>query len=167
MSLYSLTHLTGRKRNADRKIIIATVETSKQGFLVSVVAAVVSIIPTVIAVILFGAASLVIVPPLFIVAALVLFRMQSSKGLHLPMYKTLLDKSAAKKVRGQILVCGVPIQRNSVVSKVTYSSEDVRETGSITASLFGEDDAPAAAPAYGKATTTAEPRTTEPSAIWA
>lgn len=158
MSLYSLTHLTGRKRNTDRKIIIATVETSKAGFLVSAAAAVVSIIPTAVAAIFFGSVVIVIVPPLCIVVALVLFRQQSSKGLHLPMYRMLLDKSAAKKTRGQILICGVPIEQVSSVGSVSYSSEPAVPTDEASE----QNLSPAA---YGVTAPSPEPRT-ESSAIW-
>lgn len=166
MSLYSLTHLTGRKRNADRKIIIATVETSKQGFFVSIIAVIISLVPTAVAVMVFGPPAMVVVPPLFIGIALVLFRMQSQKGLRLPIYRALIDKGAAKKTKGRILVCGVPIDTHASVSKLSYSSTPI-DTSTGTGDLFGETPEPAPAPVYGAAGAHAEQRTTEPSPIWA
>ena len=165
MSLYSLTHLTGRKRNVDRKVIIATVETSKAGFLVSIGALALSIPPTAIAVMIFGMGALVVVPPLFIAAGLILVRQQSTKGLHLPMYKSLLDKKSAKKTKGQILICGVPIQKHAAVSKLAYSSEPVTPEDAPTATGGQQDHH--LAPVFGTSSDIAHaPRTTEPSAIW-
>jgi hypothetical protein len=170
MSLYSLTHLTGRKRNADRKIIIATIETSKSGFLVSVVAVVLSIIPTAPAVMIFGPSAMLIVPPICVAAALYLFRSQSQKGLRLPMYRTLLDKGAAKRIQGQILVCNVPIQKHAVMSRVAYSSEAAEHV--LSTDIANQHVAGAksirrtTAPAYGVATDNSTPRTTEASPLW-
>ena len=160
MSLYSLTHLTGRQRNADRKIIIATVETSKAGFIVSIVAVGASILPTAIAVAIFGPPALVIVPPLFIAAGLWLFRSRSQKGLRLPMYKTLLDKGAAKRIKGQILICGVPIPRRATLVKLSYSSESQKVARKPSHHV--EE----AGPAHGIASKTATPTSDRPSAIW-
>jgi hypothetical protein len=163
VSLYSLTHLTGRQRNADRKIIIATVETSKAGFVVSIVAVGASIIPTAIAVAIFGPPALVIVPPLFIAAGLWLFRSRSQKGLRLPMYKTLLDKGAAKRIKGQILICGVPIPTRATIGKLSYSSEARQAT------TKPNQHVEEARPAHGKApkpSKTAPPTDDGPSAIW-
>ena len=165
MSSYSLTHLTGRKRNVDRKVIIATVKTSKAGFLVSTIALAISVIPTAIAVMIFGMGALVVVPPLFIAAGLILFRQQSTKGLHLPIYKSLLDKKAAKNTKGQILICGVPIQKHSAVSKLAYSSEPITPDDAPT-ETHGQTNH-RLAPVFGTSTDIARtPRTTEPSAIW-
>ena len=160
MSLYSLTHLTGRKRNADRKIIIATVETSKAGFIVSIVAIGVSVLPTAIAVMIFGPAAMVVIPPIFAVAGLILFRSRSQKGLHLPLYRTLLDRGAAKRAKGQILVCGVPIETNAVMSKLMYSSEDATYQPAKTTLD------PAKAPVFGTRTKTTAPRNAENSGLW-
>jgi hypothetical protein len=147
MSLYSLTHLTGRKRNADRKIIIATIETSKAGFLVAVVGALVSIPPTAILTALFGPVLLLLTPAAFIVAALVLFRGRSNRGLKLPMYRMLLDRNAAKKYRNQILVCGVPIPAHAVMGQLVQSSEPMKATPAANA----EDASkiPELTPAFG------------------
>jgi hypothetical protein len=165
MSLYSLTHLTGRKRNADRKIIIATVETSKHGFIVSIVAVIASILPTVIAIAIFGPPAIIVVPVLCVVAALILFKYRSQKGLQLPMYKMLLDKGAAKKLHGQILVCGVPIQRHAVLSTVVHSSLPVKTTGVSDADLFNADADVAPLrdrdPVFSTPSAPADPRTIE------
>lgn len=168
MSLYSLTHLTGRKRNADRKIIIATVETSKHGFIVSVVAVIASLLPTTIAVSLFGPAAMVIVPPLFIIAALILFRYRSQKGLQLPMYKTLLDRNAAKRVRGQILVCGVPMQSSAVLGTAVRSSHPITAADLYLARAKDVPDAQRVtqAPAFGSPSKPAVQHTNEPSDLW-
>ena len=167
MSLYSLTHLTGRKRNADRKVIIATIETSKHGFILSVVAILASFVPTALAVAIFGPAAMIIVPPLFVAAALILFKQQSSKGLHLPIYKTLLDKNAAKKVRGKILVCGVPIESHSTLSSLVYSSEPSSpEISKVDLFTPGNGNTLKTVPAYGVAGTHST-RTNEASDIFA
>jgi hypothetical protein len=170
MSLYSLTHLTGRKRNADRKIIIATIETSKEGFVVSVVAVVISLFPTAVAVMIAGPAAMLIIPPIFIAAGLFLVRSRSQKGLHLPMYRSLLDKGAAKRMKGQILVCNVPIQKHAVMSRLSYSSEaaeHVQSTDIASQHVAGEEIIRnTTTPAYGVATDNSAPRTTEASPLW-
>lgn len=159
MSMYSLTQLTGRKRNADRKIIVATIETNKHGFIVSVVALALSSIPTFLAVTIFGSAAMVIVPPLCVAAGLVLFKMRSDKGLKLPMYRMLLDRGAAKKLRGQLLICGVPVQRHARMSKAVHTSVPVESQTSVTRPAA--TPAPSIQPAFGNAASPSDTSSTE------
>lgn len=140
MSMYSLTHLTGRKRNADRKVIIATVEVNKATFVISIVAVVASILPTVIAMATFGPPAAVLVPALFIGAGYFLFRYRAQKGLQMPMYKLLMDKSSVKRMRGQILVCGVPVQEHASIGQLTRSSVEADRFNAQSLDLFNDND---------------------------
>jgi hypothetical protein len=163
MSMYSLTHLTGRKRNADRTIVIATVETSKQGFIVSVVSILVGVVPTAVITMIFGPVALVIVPPIFVIAGLFLFRSRSQKGLQLPMYRMLLDKRAAKTLKGRILVCGVPIRKQTSMGRFVQSSELATETAA-TGTRDRTRRPGETAPAIGQKSVTNKPQT--PSDLW-
>ncbi|MFE6966707.1 hypothetical protein ACFVAJ_16485 [Agromyces sp. NPDC057679] len=146
MSLYSLTHLTGRKRNVDRKIIVLTVEANKASFIVTVISVGVSILPTVILYMIIGSPALVIMPTLFAFAGWWLFRYRSKKGLQLPMYRLLLDRGRAKQLRGKALVCGVPMSDESAITKIVSSS--------VPADRLAESAAEELTPVYGQTSRT-------------
>ncbi|WP_159604619.1 hypothetical protein [Agromyces humi] len=154
MSLYSLTHLTGRKRNVDRKIIVMTVEANKATFIVTVISVAVSIVPTAILYIFIGAMAMVIMPTLFGIAGWWLFRYRSQKGLQLPMYKLLLDRGRAKQLKGKALVCGVPMPAESAITQIVPSSVSVDDPRHPTAWVRDENDPHEFAPVHGRANTT-------------
>ncbi|KQO98841.1 hypothetical protein [Leifsonia sp. Leaf264] len=170
MYFYSLTHLTGRKKNVDRKIIILTFEADKTTTIITIFSLIASLFPTIIVYAIIGMPALVIVPALCSVLGWFLFRYRAQKGLQMPMYKLLVDRKAAKELSKQILVCGVPLPKHSSIGRVVSSSEAVLGGTSIPGpDLFGPDPLPAKgktrrdvslAPAYGKtAKTQATPTT--------
>lgn len=79
------------------------------------------------------------------------------------MYKIFLDRGAAKRIKGQILICGVLIPTRATIGKLSYSSEARQATSK--SNQHGEE----ARPANGKApkpSKKAPPTDDGPSAIW-
>ena len=104
--VYSLTALTGRRRNENRRTVIATVEVRRGAFIVAVGSLLVGLIPTAVLAPMLGAWSIVI-PMLAITAGLWLFDMRQTRGLRLTNYQAIAD---SKKVRNGVLYAsGAPI----------------------------------------------------------
>lgn len=117
MHVYSLTRLTGRRKNVDRTIVVATVEVNRATFVVVVGSALVSIVPAVIVGALLGAFALA-VPALFIGAGLILVDQRTRKGLQLRRYEAMWDKRKTKVIRGTVFVCGEPLRVPHIVTMV-------------------------------------------------
>lgn len=111
MYAYSLTKLTGKKKNNDRTIIVATVEVNQFTFAVTVAAAVLSLLPTVGIGMLLGPfwSIALVIPFLFIGAGLLFVDQRSKGGLRLRRYQSIFEARNAKKTAGTIYVCGVPL----------------------------------------------------------
>lgn len=156
MTFYSLTHLTGRKKDVDRKTIILTVEAARSTWIILVASLAASVIPTALAYSLFGQVTLIIVPPLVIGAAFFLFKFRSSRGLQLPMYKVLMDRRAGKDLARKVLVCGVEMPDTVTLGQMVPSSVTVHTERTGPADLFAETAREPATnrkrnrPAYGR-----------------
>lgn len=104
--VYSLTALTGRRRNENRRTVIATVEVRRGAFIIAVGSFLAGLIPTAILAPMLGAWS-VIIPMLAIAAGLWMFDMRQTRGLRLTNYQAIAD---SKKVRNGVLYAsGAPI----------------------------------------------------------
>lgn len=108
---YSLTGLTGRKKNVDRSVIVATVEVNRFTFAVVVSAAIVSLLPTVGVGLLLGPLWWLALglPFLFVAAGLIFIDQRSKGGLRLRRYQAIAEKRRGKKRAEAIYVCGVPL----------------------------------------------------------
>jgi hypothetical protein len=115
---YSLTRLTGRRKNADRSIVVATVEVNRTTFIIVVLSLAASVIPAVIVGILLGSngAFALIVPAAFVAAGLILVDQRTRKGLQLRRYEAMWDKRRAKAARGTVYVCGEPLHVPQIVT---------------------------------------------------
>lgn len=110
--VYSLTPLTGRRRNSDRRMVVATVEVRQRPFIISIISAVASAPVTGIMAIFVGVWCL-IVPPLFIVAGIWLWDARQRRGLHLLNYQAILDRRRA--TTGVLYAAGRPIHTPQLV----------------------------------------------------
>ncbi len=120
MYVYSLTQLTGRRKNVDRTIVVATVEVNRATFLVVVLSALASVLPSLLVALLLGpfSAYALIVPVLCIGAGLFLVDQRTRKGLQLRRYEAMWDKRRAKTVSGTAFVCGQPMRAPHLVTIV-------------------------------------------------
>ena len=104
-AMYSLTHLTGRRKNDGRSIVVATVEMNRFTFLVGGVSAALSLPVAVIVGILlvpFGASVGAIVVPFFgICAGLILMDQRTKGGLQQQRGITMLDTHRARSGKGR------------------------------------------------------------------
>lgn len=119
--MYSLTQLTGRKRNADRTVVIATVEASKRTWVSGILGAI---------------AGGVLVSPLMLIwtpvpllgaivgafGGVVLFTKRSSKGLRQEYYRQIRDRQAAKRRLGHLMMCRQPVDTTVGVTQILPSS---------------------------------------------
>ena len=122
-SVYSLTDLTGRRKNVGRTMIISGIEVGRQTLIVFSISAVISIIPTLFFFFIFGALAIVIVPTLVIAGAFFLFVGRSRKGLQLQRYKALNDQRKADP--STFYVCFQPTTAGIGFGRVVASSEVV------------------------------------------
>lgn len=113
MYAYSLTGLTGRKKNADRTVIVATVEVNKFSFAVAMMALVVSLIPTLGVGMLLGPLwwCALVFPFLCVSAGLIFVDQRSKGGLQLRRYQSLVESRRGKRESEVIYVCGSPLVR--------------------------------------------------------
>ncbi len=106
-SVYSLTALTGRKKNAGRTLIIQGFEVGRRGLIITGLAIAASLIPTFILYGFAGPYAVVFVPPAFIAAAFYFIESRSRKGLQLRMYETIRDKKRADTTT--FFICWRPV----------------------------------------------------------
>lgn len=93
--VYSLTPLTGRRRNENRRMVVATVEIKRRTFLVAGASLLASAPVTGLLAMLVGVWA-IIVPLLFIGAGLWLWDSRQRKGLKLLNYQAILDTRRAR-----------------------------------------------------------------------
>ena len=120
MFVYSLTDLTGRRKNADRTMVVATVEVNRFTFLVVLMSLVPAIPLTAVVALLLGpfvyyAAA---VPLLCVFAGLAFVDTKTKKGLQLRRYEAMWDKRKAKDSATTVYVCSEPLKRTELVTLI-------------------------------------------------
>jgi len=127
MYMFSMTGLTGQNKNAGRTMVIATFEVSRRSFIVTVLALLVSIVPTgLLSPIAFtfgmtpGVIVLVTIPLITVVAAFFFVEGRSREGLGLRRYEAMWDKRKARN--GAVFVCNELIVQPYIA---TIASADV------------------------------------------
>lgn len=110
--VYSLTRLTGRGRNDNRRIVVLTVETGRRTFIVLCLSAVASAPVTGLVAMFVGVYALV-VPPIVIGLGLWLWDSRSRKGLKLRNYQAIIDRRRA--VNGVLYAAGKPIPEPQLI----------------------------------------------------
>jgi hypothetical protein len=123
-SVYSLTDLTGRRKNAGRTMIISGIEVGRRTLIVTSVSFIASLLPTLILFPLLGALTFVIVPPVFIIAGFLFFEGRSRKGLQLRRYEAYLDKRKADP--STFYVCFQPAAKTLGFARIVSSVETPR-----------------------------------------
>lgn len=106
MFVYTLTDLTGRRRNNDRRHVIATFEVPHRAAIVGVVSLLASVPVVMLFTLVFGGYALLVLPVLM-VAGQVLFNSRMKNGLELHRFQAILNKRQA--VNGQFLHNGIPM----------------------------------------------------------
>ncbi|WP_156877135.1 hypothetical protein [Pseudoclavibacter soli] len=122
--MYSLTELTGRKRNEDRTIVIATFEASKKAWVSGLVGAAGGTL-LLIPLMLISPAIPVLGAVFGAIAAVWLVTHRTRTGLQQPLYRKILDRKAAKQLHGQLLMCMRPVRTGAGLSHVIKSSRPV------------------------------------------
>jgi hypothetical protein len=120
-SVYSLTDLTGRRKNDGRTMIISGVEIGRRTLIVASVSFLASLFPMLIAWPLLGALSLVTVPPAFIAAGFIFFEARSRKGLKVRRYQAFLDQR--KVDPDTFFVCFQPVSDGLGFTRIVTSTE--------------------------------------------
>ncbi len=104
--VYSLTHLTGARRNEDRRTVVFTFEVRRYTFIVVIMSLLASAFPTLLATLILGPFALAM-PALFVGAGIVLWDTRQRSGLKLKNYQAILDRKKAKI--GVLYASGNPI----------------------------------------------------------
>ncbi|AUG29564.1 MULTISPECIES: hypothetical protein [Microbacterium] len=110
--VYSLTDLTGRNRNENRRMVVATFEVKRRTFLISVLSVVASMPITTIVGFLFGVYALA-VPVVFVVGGIWLWDSRQRKGLKLLNYQAIVD--GRKASNGVLYAAGQPVPKPQLV----------------------------------------------------
>lgn len=140
MYMFSLTNLTGARKNAGRTMVLATFEISRRSFIVTVLALGVAIIPTGILApigfafgMVYGVAVIVIIPAIVVLATFFFVEGRTREGLGLRRYEAMLDKKRARN--GIVFVCHEQLHD-------TYLAEVRPLDRDLSAILDHEADAP-------------------------
>lgn len=116
MYAYDLTPLTGRKRNRDRTIIVATAEVNRFTFAVTVIGLFAGGLPALLIGLALGPfwPAVIIMPVLTVVGGLVLVDQRSKSGLELRRYKTLLERRSGRQRQNIIMLAGKPLVKGRI-----------------------------------------------------
>lgn len=117
--VYSLTALTGRKRNQGRKVVVNGFEFGRRALLITGLSGGAALIPAGAAAIIFGPLGFIFVFAGSIAAAFWLLEGRARRGGDLPLYKSVLDK---RRWRPQIKVCWQPIDAQPDIDMIRRSS---------------------------------------------
>lgn len=110
--VYSLTQLTGRRRDENRRMVVATFEVRRHTFLVSLAGAAISLPITGILSLIFGLYAL-ITPVVVIGLCLWLWDVRQTRGLKLRNYQAILDTRRARN--GVLYAAGRPVPKPVLV----------------------------------------------------
>lgn len=126
MALYSLTDLSGRRSSAGRTAVVATIELPRRLWLIIGISAVPGLMLGLIFSAIFGTYGIAALPATVGIAVW-LFYTNSSEGLGLPTWRTLLDKRLAVRGNkgpklGEFAICGVPFRPGEVYRRQVTTS---------------------------------------------
>lgn len=106
MYVYSLTDLTGRRRNADRRHIIATFEVPYRAGIIGALCILASLPVALMFTLIFGVYAFIIIP-IGLGLGLFLFNTRTRKGLQLHRFQSILNRY--KSETGQFMQNGIPM----------------------------------------------------------
>jgi hypothetical protein len=121
--VYTLTSLTGRKRNVGRTIIINGFEFGRRALIIVAISVGASLIPALVLSSLFGPLLFILTPGVFVAAAFILFESRSRQGLQVRLYQSILDKKKANT--NEFYICFRPVSETLGSSNIVRSSVDV------------------------------------------
>ena len=105
--VYTLTSLTGRKRNEGRAVIVNGFEFGRRALTVFAVAVGASLIPAVILGAFLGPFAIIITPAVFVLAAFVFVEQRTRNGLQVRLCQSMLDKRKANV--DEFYICFRPV----------------------------------------------------------
>ncbi|PPF23129.1 hypothetical protein [Rathayibacter rathayi] len=157
---YGLTYLTGKRRNLDRQVIVATVELNRFTFIVVVLSLAASVPAALVVAALLSALSLsaasLIVPVIGVAAGLFLVDQRSRRGLGLRRYASMWDRHRGRAVNSTVFVCSEPVHDTqlhilvpSVIRNEAYDPTDLDDADDLFASA--DHGHRAVAPGIGRA----------------
>lgn len=133
MLVYSLTNLTGARRNEGRQMVVMTFEVQRHTLLVSLLGALAGVIMVAPFFALFGMWALVGIPAV-IAAANILFASRQTRGLQVYRYKSLLNSRSAHRgfwINGQPFATPEFIMHTPSVLELAESASGGPETPSF------------------------------------
>lgn len=152
-SVYTLTTITGRRRNDDRETIVMSFEMRRRTFLLTLLGVLPSSVIGMIAALFIGSYGLLVgAAALGAWSYLVLH--QSRTGLRLTTWRALLDRRAAKRTLGQFVQCGQVV--------LAGPPEHVQVLQSMVLTTPSTEDDPAAPLMTAGTDTPTRPVTTRP-----
>ena len=110
--VYSLTDLTGRKRNENRRMVVMTFEVKRRTFLVSAISVAASLPVTGLVGIVLGVWALII-PVIAVIAGLWMWDSRQRKGLKLLNYQAIVD--VRKASNGVLYAAGQPVPEPRII----------------------------------------------------
>jgi len=114
--VYSLTKLTGRRRNENRRTVVLTVEVRRYTLIVLAVSGLASVFPTMLLAAVLGPYAL-FTPAVFMGAGVVLWDWRQRNGMRLRNYQAILDRRQAQN--GVLYASGAPIPEPTLVMHQT------------------------------------------------
>ncbi|WIE80970.1 hypothetical protein [Curtobacterium sp. MCSS17_016] len=122
-SVYSLTDLTGRRKNDGRTMIISGIEVGRRTLIVFSLSGVLSLVPTLMLLPFFGILVIAIVPPIVIAASFIFFEGRSRRGLQVRRYREFLDKR--QNDANTFYVCFQPTTKDLGFTRIVASAEPI------------------------------------------
>ena len=123
MSMYSLTHLTGSRKNEGRVSVVQGFEFQRKTLMVVGISTAVGFFPAIILALTLSPFFLIIVPLLIAVVGYWLFVTQSRDGMKLSRYKSIMDKKNANL--NEFHICFEPISSIPTRGIATKQTVDV------------------------------------------
>ena len=135
MFAYSLTGMTGRKKNANRSVIFLTAELNRRTAWVGGVSIVAGLLLAGLVTALMVIAGLgqyaliaFVLPIMTLGIGLFLFNQQTKKGLQLYRWRALVDSRQGKAKADVLYVCGVPMEKPSLGHVIPQYIDSAPET---------------------------------------
>lgn len=154
MSMYTLTHLTGRKRNEGRVTVVQGFEFQRKTLFVIGVSTAVSIVPSMILSLTVSPFFLLIIPAVTTIGSYWFFVTRSREGMKLSRYRTITDRKKANL--NEFHICFQPI------SSLPTGGIIQRQTVNV---LTEEQERDEAIPAVIRPRTQRDPRSTQRSVL--
>lgn len=152
MSMYSMTHLTGRKRNEGRVTVIQGFEFQRKTLVVIGVSTGVGLIPAVILSLTISPFFMLLVPTLIVGVSYWAFVTRNRDGMKLSRYRSIVDKRSANL--NEFHICFEPISDMPKSGIVNRQTVEVNHTNI-------EDEAPTVLSPPNRKTDRRKPRRVE------